>query len=76
MNAYVGGGRVIKRPCISGGGSSVLLRGPNIGSFNSATISAPDKLAGSGISRSLGNKLNNLVVKPLSKKPKNIVFDI
>jgi hypothetical protein len=75
MNAYVGG-RVVKRPCISGGGSSVLLRGPTIGSFSSATISAPDKLAGSGISKSLGNKLNNLVVKPLSKKPKNIVFDI
>ena len=75
MNAYVGG-RVVKRPCISGGGSSVLLRGPTIGSFNSATTSAPDKLAGSGISKSLGNKLNNLVVKPLSKKPKNIVFDI
>ena len=76
MNAYVGGGRVIKRPCISGGGSSVLLRGPNIGSFDSSKTSAPDKLAGSGISKSLGNKLNNLVVKPLSKKPKNIVFDI
>jgi len=76
MNAYVGGGRVIKRPCISGGGSSVLLRGPSIGVYSSATISAPEKLAGSGISKSLGNKLNNLVVKPLSKRPKNIVFDI
>ena len=76
MNAYVGSGRIIKKPCISGGGSSVLLRGPSIGSFNSSTITAPEKLAGSGISRTLGNKLNNLMVKPLSRKPKNIVFDI
>ena len=76
MNAYVGGGRVIKKPCISGGGSSVLLRGPGIGFYSSTTTTAPEKLAGSGISKSLGNKLNNLVVKPLSKRPKNIVFDI
>jgi hypothetical protein len=76
MNAYVGSGRVIKRPCISGGGSSVLLRGPSIGSYSSATTTAPEKLAGSGISKALGNKLNNLMVKPLSRKPKNIVFDI
>ena len=75
MNAYVGG-RIIKKPCISGGGSSVLLRGPSIGSYSPATTKEPEKMAGSGISKSLGNKLSNLVVKPLSRKPKNIVFDI
>lgn len=75
MNAYVGG-RVIKKPQIKGGGAPVLLRGPNVGSFDIATTKEPPVFAGSGISKSLGNKLSNLVVKPLSKKPKNIVFDI
>lgn len=77
MNAYVGGGRVIRKPLITGGTAvAPLLHGPNIGSYEVATTKEPAVFAGTGISKSLGNKLSNLVVKPLSKKPKNIVFDI
>ena len=73
MNAYVGG-RILKKTCISGGGGSFLL-GNMGGQVGAGKIDPPEKLAGAGLSQSLGRKLAKLEIKPM-KKTKNIVFDI
>jgi hypothetical protein len=77
MNAYIAG-RIHKKPKIEGSGYSFLLNNPggSVGGFNSATVSAPDKMAGSGMSKSLEQKLSKLAIQPIGRKPKNIVFNI
>jgi hypothetical protein len=76
MNAYVNG-RIHKKPRIEGCGYSFLLNnvGSSVGGFNYATTTAEPKMSGSGLSKSLAEKMSKLSVQPL-KKTKNIVFNI
>ena len=75
MNAYING-RVHKKPCIGGTGFSLLLKsGASVGAFNPA-LSSAEPVKGSGMSKSLEERLSKLAVQPVGRKPKNIVFNI
>ena len=69
------GGRIYRRHHTSGGAILLNKGGPGVGS----SYDSPEeyhKTIGRGLGDDLKTKLNNLIVKPLSRKPKNIQFSI
>jgi len=76
-NVYVGG-RIHRRNLMGMGMGSVLLNKGGAGSGSSYSSigdyleTTGNKIGGTG----LGEKLNKLIVKPLTKKPQNIKFEM
>ena len=70
------GGRIHKKHYSCAGGQILLQKGgPGVGS----SYDSPEEYHQTtcrGLSDDLKSKLNNLIVKPLTRKPKNIQFSI
>jgi len=68
----------IHRPMLAKGMGSVILSkgGPGAGSSYSSVQEYEDTTGRGLASSKLSDKLSKLIVKPLTKKPKNIAFDI